>query len=116
MQRIMMKSKLHQARITETLIDYEGSIAIDHNLMDLANIVSNEQAHIYDINNGERFITYVIAAKRGSKTISINGAAARLVQRNDRIIIVTYGIMDESELKGFHPKVIILDENNSAVT
>ncbi len=115
MQKIMMKSKLHQARVTETVIDYEGSIAIDQDLMDAADILPNEQVHIYDINNGERLITYAITAERGSKTISVNGAAARLVQRNDRIIIVAYGMMNSSELNRFQPKVVLLDENNNPV-
>ena len=110
-----MKSKLHQARVTETVIDYEGSLAIDQNLMEATDILPYEQVHIYNINNGERFITYAITADRGSKTISINGAAARLVQRNDRIIVVAYGMMDSSEFKSFHPKVILLDENNDTV-
>ena len=116
MQRMLMKSKLHQASVTETVIDYEGSIAIDENLLEAADIVVNEQVHIFNINNGERFITYAIPEERGSKTISVNGAAARLVQRNDRIIIVAYGIMDESASKVFCPKVILLDENNDPIS
>ena len=115
MQRIIMNSKFHQAIVTETLIYYEGSIAIDQNLMVAADIVANEQVHIYNINNGERFITYAIEAERGSKRISVNGAAARLVQRNDRIIIDAYGMMDFNEIKSFHPRVILLDENNNAI-
>ena len=113
MQRTLMKSKLHKARVTETVIDYEGSITIDEDLMEAADIVVNEQVHIYNINNGERFITYAILGKRGSKTISVNGAAARLVQRNDRIIIVAYAIIGDEESKTFRPKVVLVDENNN---
>jgi aspartate 1-decarboxylase len=114
MQVTLMKSKLHKAKVTETLIDYEGSIAIDEDLMDAAEILPNEQVHIFDINNGQRFITYAIIGTRGSKTIAVNGAAARLVHINDRIIIVAYGIMGLEEAKSFHPKVILLDSNNNA--
>lgn len=115
MQKIMMKSKLHRACVTETLIDYEGSIAIDEDLMDAVDLVPYEQVHIFNINNGQRFITYVIKGKRGSKIISVNGAAARLVHLNDRIIIVAYGMIDREEEKAFEPKVYLLDENNQIV-
>ena len=113
MQVTLMKSKLHKAKVTETLIDYEGSIAIDQNLMEAAGIFPNEQVHIFDINNGLRFITYAIIGTRGSKTIAVNGAAARLVHINDRIIIVAYGIMGYDEASGFQPKVILLDSDNN---
>ena len=83
----MLKSKLHRASVTATEIDYEGSIAIDENLLELADIRPYEQVHIYNITTGSRFITYVITAQRGSGTFSINGAAARLAQINDRIIV-----------------------------
>ena len=115
MQRTLMKSKLHRASVTETVIDYEGSIGIDENLLEAVDIIINEQVHVYNIDNGKRFITYAIPAKRGSKTISVNGAAARLVERNDHIIIVAYAIMNADESKLFQPKVIRLDENNNPV-
>ena len=114
MQITLMKSKLHKAKVTETLIDYEGSIAIDEDLMEAAGILPNEQVHIFDINNGQRFITYAIIGTRGSKTIAVNGAAARLVHINDRIIIVAYGIMGLEESKNFQPKVILLDSDNNS--
>jgi aspartate 1-decarboxylase len=114
MQITLMKSKLHKAKVTETLIDYEGSIAIDEDLMEAAGILPNEQVHIFNINNGQRFITYAIIGTRGSKTIAVNGAAARMVHINDRIIIVAYGIMSSEEAKNFHPKVILLDSDNNA--
>ncbi len=113
MQVTLMKSKLHQATVTETLIDYEGSIAIDEDLLEASGILPNEQVHVFDINNGERFITYAIIGTRGSKTIAVNGAAARLVHINDRIIIVAYGIMGTDEAKIFQPKVILLDSENN---
>ena len=114
MQRTMLKSKLHRARVTGVLIDYEGSIEIDEDLMDEVGIITYEQVHIYNISNGHRFITYAIPGGRGSRVVSINGAAARLAHINDRIIIVAYGIM-VTDRDGIKPKVIVLDENNQVV-
>ena len=99
MQRIMLKSKLHRGRVTATEIDYEGSIAIDEELLEKAGILPLEQVHIYNINTGIRFVTYAITAKRGSRIFSINGAAARLAQINDRIIVAAYGMMDTDKEK-----------------
>ena len=110
----MLKSKLHRASVTATEIDYEGSIAIDEDLLEHVDIKPYEQVHIYNINAGSRFITYVIPAKRGSGTFSINGAAARLAQINDRIIVAAYGNID-SEKENYQPKVILLDECNKIV-
>ena len=112
MQQIMLKSKLHRACVTDVLIDYEGSIEIDENLMDEVGIIPYEQVHIFNINNGHRFITYAIPGKRGEQKISINGAAAPLAKINDRIIIVSYGIIVTSKGK-FTPKVIVLDQSNN---
>ena len=109
-----MKSKLHRATVTGTEIDYEGSIAIDEDLMDSVDIQPYEQVHIYNINNGSRFITYVIAAKRGSGTFSINGAAARLAQINDRIIVAAYGNID-TEKEKYQPKTLLLDDSNKVI-
>ncbi|MFQ5672126.1 MAG: aspartate 1-decarboxylase [Nitrospinales bacterium] len=114
MQRILLKSKLHGARVTDTKMDYEGSIEIDPALMEEVDILPYEQVHIYDINNGNRFITYAIPGERGSKTVSLNGAAARLVHINDRIIIAAYGIMN-TEGEAFTPKVVILDFDNNRI-
>jgi len=100
--------------VTGTEIDYEGSIAIDEDLMDLVDIQPYEQVHIYNINNGSRFVTYVIAAKRGSGTFSINGAAARLAQINDRIIVAAYGNID-TEKEKYQPKMVLLDASNKVV-
>jgi aspartate 1-decarboxylase len=110
----MLKSKLHRAIVTDTKMDYEGSIEIDENLMERVGILPYEQVHIYNINTGDRFITYAIIGKRGSGVISLNGAAARLAQRNDRIIIAAYGIIaDESET--YAPKVVLLNTDNEIV-
>ena len=114
MQRIMLKSKLHRARVTDTKMDYEGSIEIDENLLEEVGILPYEQVHIYNINTGGRFITYAIIGKRGSHVISLNGAAARLAQINDRIIIAAYGIIgDESEPHA--PKIVLLNTDNEIV-
>ena len=114
MQRIMLKSKLHRARVTATEIDYEGSIAIDEDLMDRVGILPLEQVHIYNINNGNRLITYAISAERGSGTFSINGAAARLAQINDHIIVVAYGMIDTNQ-ESYEAQVVLLDETNKIV-
>ena len=110
----MLKSKLHRARVTATEIDYEGSIAIDENLLERVDIRPYEQVHIYNINSGDRFITYVISAERGSGTFSINGAAARLAQINDRIIVAAYGNIDIDKEK-HQPKVLLLDSSNKVI-
>ena len=107
-----MTSKLHRATVTDRNIDYEGSIEIDEDLMDEVGISSYEQVHIYDINNGNRLITYVIPGERGSGIISVNGAAARLVERKDRIIIAAYGMMSEEKIDNYQPRVLLLDETN----
>lgn len=112
MQRIMLMGKLHRATVTDRCIDYEGSIEIDEDLMDEVELLSHEQVHIYDINNGNRFITYAIPGPRGSGRISVNGAAARMVERNDRIIIAAYGIMEITKKDHFQPRVLLLDEKN----
>ena len=114
MQQTILKSKLHRARVTNILIDYEGSIEIDEDLMDEVKIATYEQVHVFNINNAHRFITYAIPGKRGAGAISINGAAARLAQINDRIIIVAYGIINIDQEK-ITPKVLILDEKNKVI-
>ena len=110
----MLKSKLHRATVTATEIDYEGSIAIDEDLLDRVGIMPLEQVHIFNINSGARFITYVINAERGSGIFSINGAAARLAQINDRIIVAAYGNIDTNE-ESHQPKVLLLDAANKVV-
>ena len=115
MQKIMLTSKLHRARVTDCNIEYEGSIEIDEDLMDAAGLKSYEQVHIYDINNGNRLITYVIPGPRGSRVISVNGAAARQVEKNDRIIIAAYGMINMGDETGYQPRQVLLDENNHVV-
>lgn len=111
----MLTSKLHRATVTDRNTEYEGSIAIDEALMEEVGIVSYEQVHIYDINNGNRLITYAIPGERGSGTISVNGAAARLVERKDRIIIAAYGMMSIDKDDHYQPRVLLLDEDNRIV-
>jgi aspartate 1-decarboxylase len=108
----VLKSKIHRVTITEANLDYIGSITIDENLMDAVNIIENERVHIYDITNGNRFNTYVIKGDRGSGVIGINGAAARKVAVNDKIIIVSYASMEFEEAKTHKPLIIFPNENN----
>ncbi|KRE54414.1 aspartate 1-decarboxylase [Paenibacillus sp. Soil522] len=112
MFRTMMKSKLHRATVTEANLNYVGSITIDEDLMDAANIWENEKVQIVNNNNGARFETYVITGKRGSGVICLNGAAARQVQPGDQVIIISYAMMTDEEAKEHRPFVTILDANN----
>ncbi|WP_022850040.1 aspartate 1-decarboxylase [Limisalsivibrio acetivorans] len=111
----MFKSKLHRATVTDADLHYEGSIGIDKNLMEAANIREYEKVDIWNINNGARFSTYVIEGERGSGQICLNGAAARHVQHGDRVIIATFSMVDEKELDNYRPTVVQLDENNQIV-
>ena len=108
----VLKSKIHQATITQADLNYIGSIAIDENLMDAANLIENERVHIYNITNGERLDTYVIKGQRGSGIISLNGAAARKAEIGDMIIIVSYASMDFELAKSFKPTILFPDKNN----
>lgn len=108
----ILKSKIHQATITMADLNYVGSIAIDENLMDAANLIENERVNIYNITNGERLDTYVIKGERGSGIISLNGAAARKAQIGDSVIIVSYASMDFEEAKSFKPSIIFPNSNN----
>ncbi|HAV91803.1 TPA: aspartate 1-decarboxylase [candidate division WOR-3 bacterium] len=112
MNRIMLKSKIHNAIVTVADINYEGSISIDRDIMDASNILHYEKVLVIDKENGERFETYVIEAKRGSKEIGVNGGAARLVQRGDRLIVMSFSSYSEEELKSFSSKIVILNKNN----
>lgn len=115
MQQIMLKGKIHRATVKQAALDYVGSITIDEDLMDASGICEYEQVHIVDIDNGSRFITYVIAGERGSGLICLNGAAARCVQVNDKIIIMAYANMNPEEIKESPPKVVFVDEDNKIV-
>lgn len=108
----MFKSKLHRATVTESCLNYVGSITIDEDLMDAANIRTNEKVQIVNNNNGARLETYVIPGPRGSGVICLNGAAARLVQAGDKVIIIAYGIFTAEEAAVFSPTVVFLDDNN----
>lgn len=109
----LMKSKIHRAKVTQADLNYVGSITIDENLMDKAGIVSNEKVQVVNNNNGKRFETYVIPGGRGSGTICINGAAARLAQPDDKIIIISYGMFHKEEVREHKPKIVFLDESNN---
>ena len=113
MFRIMMKSKIHSARITQANLLYEGSITIDEDLMEKADILLNERVQVVNVNNGARFETYVIKGERGSGSICLNGPAARLGTEHDVIHIISYAHVDESERDDFHSTVIILHEDNT---
>jgi aspartate 1-decarboxylase len=115
MRRIMCKSKIHRARVTEANLYYEGSLTVDSDLLDAADILPFERVQVVNINNGERFETYTIPGKRRSGIICLNGAAARLGQVNDEIIIITYGTYSEEELKIYKPTVILLDKKNKII-
>ncbi|MCE3233229.1 MAG: aspartate 1-decarboxylase [Rickettsiaceae bacterium] len=108
----MLKGKLHRATVTEADLNYEGSITVDQDLLDASGILVYEQVDVLNINNGQRFTTYTIPAPRGSGKICVNGAAARLVQKDDLVIICAYTHLEEEKAKNFQPKVVLLDEGN----
>lgn len=113
MQIEVLKSKLHRVRVTEANLEYMGSITIDEDLMDAANIVAGEHVYIVDNNNGERFETYAIAGERGSGMICLNGAAARKVLPGDIIIIMTYALMTPEEARSFKPAIVFPDSETN---
>ena len=115
MQRIMLKAKLHRVRVTHSELHYEGSCAIDDDLLDAADISEYQQIDIYNVTNGERFTTYAIRAQRGSRTISVNGAAAHKANPGDILIIATYAMYTELELQKFHPQLVYVDEHNCII-
>lgn len=108
----LFKSKLHRGTITEANLNYVGSITIDEELLEQSDILSGEKVQVVDVNNGERFETYTIVGERGSGIICVNGAAARLVQKGDKVIIIAYALMDRNEASKFKPRVLILDDDN----
>ena len=112
MFRTLMKSKLHRGTITGANVHYVGSITIDADLMDAADLLPNEKVQVVDIDNGARLETYVIAGERGSGDLCLNGAAARLVQTGDRIIVISYGVYSDAEAREHEPTVVVLDERN----
>ena len=112
MDRILLKSKIHRATVTDANLQYEGSITIDEDLMRAADLVEFEQVQVYDVTNGQRLTTYVIRGEAGSGTICLNGAAAHLVQVNDLVIIASYANFSSKELEGHRPRIILVDEHN----
>ncbi|MBX7225380.1 MAG: aspartate 1-decarboxylase [Chitinophagales bacterium] len=108
----IFKAKIHRATVTEANLNYVGSITIDENLLDASGILPNEKVQVVNINNGERFETYVIRGERGSGAICLNGPAARKVAVGDKVIIITYALMDTEAAKTYQPKVVFVDENN----
>ena len=115
MQRTMLKSKIHRARVTGACIDYEGSVTIDAVLLEAADIMEYEQVQIYNVSNGERFTTYAIAGEPNGGEICLNGAAARKVSANDLVIICTYVLMEDSACKGHKSKNVYVDRDNRMV-
>jgi aspartate 1-decarboxylase len=116
MRRTMLKSKIHRATVTGSDLHYVGSITVDADLLDAADVLEHEMVHVLDIDNGARFETYTIAGERGSGELTINGAAARLVHTGDRVIVVSYAEYDEAELASYEPKVVHVNDDNSIVT
>jgi len=108
----MMKAKLHRATVTQADLEYEGSIAIDRDLLEASGILPHEQVDVLNITTGARFTTYAIEAPRGSRVIGVNGAAARLVQKGDKVIVVTYCQIDAAEARNYAPSVVLLDDDN----
>lgn len=108
----MMKSKVHRATVTEANLDYQGSLTLDRDLMDAAQMTEYEQVHVLNINTGDRFVTYIIEGERGSGTVCLNGAAARLGQPGDLIIAITYAQMDAAEASSYKPVMVHVDAQN----
>jgi aspartate 1-decarboxylase len=115
MNRQMLKSKIHRATVTACDVDYVGSVTIDADLMRQADLLPNEQVHIWDIENGARMVTYAIEAPPGSGTLQVNGAAARLVSEGDKVIVASYGSYDDRELDAYSPIVVHVDDRNRPV-
>ena len=115
MRRRMMKSKIHRATVTDADLHYVGSITIDRDLMDLANLLEFEQVAVVDVDNGARLETYVIEGERGSGSICLNGAAARLVAPGDRVIVISYADYEDAELETYEPAVVHVDRSNQPI-
>lgn len=113
--RPMMVSKIHRATVTEADLDYVGSITIDEELMEAADILPNQQVDVLDITNGQRLTTYAIPGPRGGRDVTINGAAAHLVAVGDRVIVIAYGLMSDEQARRHTPRVVVVDEGNEIV-
>jgi aspartate 1-decarboxylase len=115
MQRQMLKSKIHRATVTDCDVEYVGSLTLDPDLIGQADLLANEQVHVWDIDNGARFVTYVIEGEAGSGTVQVNGAAARLVQPSHKVIVASFAAYDERDLEAYSPVVVHVNEQNRAV-
>ena len=115
MQRTMLKSKIHRATVTDSDLHYVGSITIDADLLEAADMLELEQVHVLDVDNGARFETYTIAGARGSGTVQVNGAAARLVHRGDTIIVISYAQYDRDELRDYEPRVVHVEAGTNRI-
>ena len=115
MQRQMLKSKIHRATVTDCDVDYIGSMTLDPDLMRQADLLVNEQVHVWDIDNGSRFVTYAIEGEQGSGTVQVNGAAAHLVSPGHKVIIASFGAYDDADLEAYSPVVVHVDDANKAV-
>jgi aspartate 1-decarboxylase len=115
MMRTMMKSKIHRATVTQADLHYVGSVTVDEDLLEAADLLPGELVHIVDIDNGARLETYTIAGERGSGVIGINGAAARLVHPGDLVILIAYAQMDDAEAREFEPRVVFVDSENKII-
>ncbi len=111
----MLKSKIHRATVTDCDLHYVGSITIDPDLLEAADILEHEQVHVVDVDNGARFETYTIPGRRGSGEICVNGAAARLVHRGDTVIVISYGSYDEADLKRYEPRVVHVEAQSNRI-
>ncbi len=115
MTRKLLRAKIHRATVTGADLDYEGSVTIDQNLMDLTDLVTHEAVHVWNVANGERFETYAIPGRRGSGVVCVNGAAAHKVSKGDLVIIAAFSWMSEAEARAWKPKVVFVDEKNRAL-
>ena len=115
MQRQMLKSKIHRATVTDCDVEYVGSITLDPELMRRADLLVNEQVHVWDIDNGARFVTYAIESEEGSGTVQVNGAAARLVRSGDNVIVASFGAYEEDDLERYSPVIVHVDDDNEVV-
>lgn len=112
MRRVMMKSKIHRVTVTEANLDYEGSLTIDEDLLEAADILPNEQVHVWNVTNGNRLTTYALAGKRGSGIVCVNGAGAHLIKPGDLIIVATYTTLKDKEARRYKPLVVFVDADN----
>jgi len=115
MKRIMLKAKVHHARVTEADLNYEGSLSLDEEIMTAADMLPYEKVHVYNVSNGERFSTYLIKGEGGSGKVGVFGAAARLAKVGDRLIVVSYVILEDEETEFFMPKILLLGEDNKII-